>query len=359
MGLKLSCTLFIFFLLVLEFLAFAKGKNESHNLYSSNVLISGTIVVSQDGSGNFSNINQAVAAAPNNSDARNGYFLIYIKEGKYEEYVSIPESKTYLMMVGQGINRTIITGNRSHGDGWQTYESQTFVVAATGFVAVNITFQNTAGPKKMQAVALRNEANLSTFYRCSFEGYQDTLCVDSKKQFYRECDVYGTIDFIFGNAQVVLQNCNIYLRLPLDGQFNVIAAQGRTSPINDTAISIQNCNIRPADDLASRPIGSVKTYLGRPWQEYSKTIVMQSFLDSLIDPAGWSVWNDTGFALSTLYFAEYDNKGPGANTSSRVRWAGYHIINDIDAAKFTVANFLKGNDWLPQTGVSYIPGLIT
>lgn len=230
-------------------------------------------------------------------------------------------------------------------------------MVAPGFIAAEMTFRNTAGPSKFQAVAMRSGADQSTFYRCSFEGYQDTLYPHSMRQFYRECDIYGTIDFILGNAAVVLQNCNIYVRLPLNGQFNPITAQGRTDPNQNTGISIHNYTIKATDELSASG-GSVKTYLGRPWQQYSRTIVMQSYLDSLIDPAGWSIWSGD-FALDTLYYAEFDNKGPGATTSNRVTWQGYRVINATDAANFTVSNFLQGDDWLPRTRVSYLGGLFT
>lgn len=84
---------------------------------------------------------------------------------------------------------------------------------------------------------------------------------------------------------------------------------------------------------------------------------MQSFMDSLIDPAGWREWSGD-FALSTLYYAEYDNRGPGSSTSNRVTWPGYHVINANDAANFTVSNFLIGDDWISQTGVPFLSGLI-
>lgn len=229
-------------------------------------------------------------------------------------------------------------------------------MVAQGFVAVNITFRNTAGAAKHQAVALRSGADLSTFYLCSFEAYQDTLYTHSLRQFYRECDIYGTVDFIFGNAAVVFQNCNLYPRLPLSGQFNAITAQGRTDPNQNTGTSIHNCVIRAADDLAASN-GTTKTYLGRPWKEYSRTVYMQSNMGSLIDPSGWSIWSGD-FALSTLYYAEYNNTGPGSNTSNRVTWSGYHVIGASDAANFTVGNFLLGGDWLPQTGVPYTGGLL-
>ncbi|KAF3447228.1 hypothetical protein FNV43_RR12408 [Rhamnella rubrinervis] len=302
------------------------------------VVIKDIVVVSQEGWGNFTTINEAIAAAPNNSAASDGYFLIYVAAGEYQEYVSIESNKKYLFLLGDGLLSILQLLVKS--------------VVAEGFLAVDLTFRNTAGPSKMQAVALRSGADFSTFYRCSFEGYQDTLYTHSKRQFYRECDIYGTIDFILGNAAVVLQNCNIYLRLPIKGQFDPITAQGRTDPNQNTGTSIHNCTIKAAEDL-----GTTRTYLGRPWKEYSTVVYMQSFMDGLIESAGWSVWNGD-FALSTLYYAEYNNTGPGSNTSMRVTWPGYHVIGASDAANFTVSNFLLGDNWLPRTGVPYTGGLI-
>ncbi|XP_057438042.1 probable pectinesterase/pectinesterase inhibitor 20 [Lotus japonicus] len=323
---------------------------------NTSVTVSDIVVVSQDGSGNFTTINAAIAAAPNNTDSSGGYFLVYVTKGVYQEYVSIAKNKKYLMMVGDGINQTIITGNHNVVDNFTTFNSATFVVVAQGFVGVNITFRNTAGPSKHQAVAVRNGADLSTFYSCSFEGYQDTLYTHSLRQFYRECDIYGTIDFIFGDAVVVFQNCNLYPRLPMSGQSNPITAQGRTDPNQNTGISIHNATIKAAGDLAP-VVSTVKTYLGRPWQQYSRTVYLHSFMDNLIDPAGWHEWSGD-FALSTLYYAEYNNTGPGSNTTNRANWLGYHVINASDASNFTVSNFLGGDHWLPQSGVPYLSGLI-
>ncbi|KAF9610449.1 hypothetical protein IFM89_022413 [Coptis chinensis] len=215
------------------------------------VRVNESVVVNPDGTGDFVTISDAISAAPNNTNITNGYFVIFIAPGVYEEYVNVTQNKMNLMMIGAGINRTVITGKRSVGDGWTTFNSATFIVVGQGFVGVDITIRNTAGAIKGQAVALRNGADTSTFYRCSFEGYQDTLYTHSFRQFYRECDVYGTVDFIFGNAAVVLQNCNLYPRLPIQGQSNEVTAQGRTDPNQNTGTSIHNCSITASADLAS------------------------------------------------------------------------------------------------------------
>ncbi|CAA7044240.1 unnamed protein product [Microthlaspi erraticum] len=320
------------------------------------VQVSDIVTVIQNGTGNFTTINEAVAAAPNKTDGSKGYFLIYVTAGLYEEYVDIPKYKRYVMMVGDGINQTVITGNRSVGDGWTTFNSATFILSGPNFIGVEMTIRNTAGPTKGQAVALRSGGDFSVFYSCSFEAYQDTLYTHSLRQFYRECDVYGTVDFIFGNAAVVLQNCNLYPRQPRKGQANEVTAQGRTDPNQNTGTTIHGCTIRPADDLATSNY-TVKTYLGRPWKEYSRTVVMQTYIDRFLDPTGWNAWSGD-FALSTLYYAEYNNTGPGSNTTSRVTWPGYHVINASDASNFTVTNFLVGEGWIGQTGVPFVGGLI-
>ena len=229
-------------------------------------------------------------------------------------------------------------------------------VTGDGFIARDITFRNTAGPQNHQAVALRVGSDLSVFYQCSIEGYQDTLYVHSQRQFFKQCNIYGTVDFIFGNAAVVLQNCNIYARKPMTSQKNTVTAQGRTDPNQNTGIVIHNSQVLASSDL--KPVTkNFPTYLGRPWKQYSRTVVMQTFLDGLINPAGWLEW-DGNFALNTLYYAEYKNSGPGSSTSGRVKWRGYKVItNAAEASKFSVANFIGGQTWLPGTGVPFTAGL--
>ncbi|GFQ04115.1 pectinesterase [Phtheirospermum japonicum] len=311
------------------------------------------LVVSQDGSGNFTTINAAVSAAPNNSDAR---FVIYIKTGAYYEYIELERRKRNIMFLGDGIGKTLIKGNRSVVDGWTTFRSSTVAVVGNGFIAKGITFENYAGPSKHQAVALRSGADFSAFYQCSFVAYQDTLYVHSLRQFYRECDVYGTIDFIFGNAAVVFQNSNLYARRPNDNQRNIFTAQGREDPNQNTGISILNCKVAAAADLIP-VLSRFRTYLGRPWKQYSRTVFMFSKLEEVVDPKGWLEW-DGDFALATLYYGEYRNRGPGSNTSARVTWPGYRVINSsAEASQFAVADFIQGNEWLPATGIPFYPNL--
>ncbi|KAK2433292.1 pectinesterase [Trifolium repens] len=324
-------------------------------LLESSRVIKAHLVVAKDGSGHFKKVQDAINAAGRRKFKTR--FVIRVKRGVYRENIVVGKMNDNIMLVGDGIRITIITSNRNVQAGFTTYSSATAGIDGLHFIARDITFENTAGPRRGQAVALRSASDLSVFYRCAFKGYQDTLMVHAQRQFYRECYIYGTVDFIFGNAAVVFQNCIILVRRPLNGQANMITAQGRDDPFQNTGISIHNSQIRAAPDF--KPVvAKFNTFMGRPWQRYSRVVVMKSFIDNLVSPMGWSPWGGTNFAQSTLFYGEYKNFGPGSSTRNRVRWPGYHVLNSpAQASQFTVANLLAGATWLPSTGVPFTSGL--
>ncbi|XP_019430276.1 PREDICTED: pectinesterase-like [Lupinus angustifolius] len=311
------------------------------------------LVVAADGSGNFKTVSAAVAAAPEKSSKR---FVIRIKAGVYRENVEVPKKKTNIMFLGDGKTNTIITGSRNVKDGSTTFHSATVAIVGGQFLARDITFDNTAGPSKHQAVALRVGADLSAFYNCDILAYQDTLYVHSNRQFFVNSLIAGTVDFIFGNSAVVFQNCDIHARRPDSGQKNMVTAQGRVDPNQNTGIVIQKCRIGATSDL--EPVKkNFPTYLGRPWKEYSRTVIMETTISDVIDPAGWHEWNGN-FALNTLVYREYQNTGPGAVTTNRVAWKGFKVItNAAEAQAFTAGSFIAGSNWLPSTGFPFTLGL--
>lgn len=312
--------------------------------------------VAQDGSGTHGTIQAAVNALAAMGHNRPARAVIHVKSGVYHEKVEIGQKLHNVMLVGDGIDKTIVTGNRNVVQGSTTLNSATFDVSGDGFWARDMTFENSAGPEKHQAVALKVSSDLSVFYRCSFRAYQDTLYVHSNRQFYRDCYVYGTIDFIFGDATVVLQNCDIFVRKPMSHQSNFITAQGRDDPNKNTGISIQSCRVRPDSEFLTLK-ESFKTFLGRPWRKYSRTVFLKTDLDGLVHPRGWGEWSGE-FALSTLYYGEYLNTGYGASTQNRVNWPGFHVLRSAsEATPFTVNQFLQGERWIPATGVPFSSGI--
>lgn len=220
-------------------------------------------------------------------------------------------------------------------------------------MAIDLAFENTAGPKAGPAVALRSDSDLSVYYRCQISGYQDTLFACSLRQFYRECNISGTVDYIFGNAAAVFQRCNILSRLPPHGNADTITAHSRESDDQNSGYSFQFCNVTSAqEDLFA---AGVDAFLGRPWRKSSRVVFIQSHFDSLISPAGWLDWDGRG---ATSDYGEFQNYGPGSDLAGRVHWTGYHILKDpVEAVPFTVHGLIQGESWLPWAGVPYAPGL--
>ncbi|KAJ7980475.1 Pectinesterase [Quillaja saponaria] len=309
-------------------------------------------VVAQDGSGKYKTITAALAAYPKDLKGR---YIIYVKAGVYDEYITVDKKQINVFMYGDGPRKTIVTGRKNNVDGVSTYLSATFAAVGLGFIGKSMGFQNTAGPQKHQAVALRVQSDMAAFYNCRMDGYQDTLYTQAHRQFYRNCVISGTVDFIFGDAAALIQNSLIITRKPMDGQKNTITAQGRTDKRENTAIVIQNCRLVPEQLLFPLRF-QIQSYLGRPWKQFARTIIMESEIGDFIQPAGWLEWQGT-FALETLYYAEYANRGPGAATDKRVKWKGYKVITDRnEALQYTAGPLIQGNQWLSQTGARYFLG---
>ncbi|KAL5852355.1 hypothetical protein ACOSQ3_007473 [Xanthoceras sorbifolium] len=309
-------------------------------------------VVAKDGSGQFKTITDALNTVPK---MNNKTFVIYIKKGVYQETVMVTKNLTNVMFLGDGPTKTKITGQKNYVDGINTMNTATVSALGANFMAKDMGFENSAGAIKHQAVALRVQADKSVFYNCQMDGYQDTLYVHAHAQFYRNCTITGTIDFIFGDAAAIFQNCKIVVRKPLDNQNCIVTAQGRKYPRSATGIVLQNCTI--TGDATYWPVKNVnKAYLGRPWKQYSRTIIMQSQIDDIIPPEGWLPW-DGDFALNTCWYGEYGNRGPGAALTGRVTWKGIKKINALLANSFTIAQFIK-DDWINSTGVPYAAGMM-
>ncbi|XP_068638412.1 pectinesterase-like [Aristolochia californica] len=305
-------------------------------------------VVAKNGSGKYRTVQEAVNHAPKiNGSSRH---VIYIKSGRYKENVVVGPQKRNLTFTGDGKGKTILSSNQSGGK--LISSSGSLVVQGNGFLAIGITFENTAA-SDAPAVAMMCSSDRSAFFQCEFRGFQDTLYAKINRQFYKQCDIYGTIDFIFGDAAAVFQDCNIRVRKPRGNHTNVITAQGKSSRNTKTGTVLHHCNI-----IAAEYLGNVKTYLGRPWKQFSTTVVMQCSIDKLVDPSGWLEWFGHPEYKQTATYREFGNQGHGADTRRRVAWPGYKVIKArVEAEQYTVAAFIDGAQWLPLLGVPFTPGL--
>ncbi|OEL21139.1 putative pectinesterase/pectinesterase inhibitor 21, partial [Dichanthelium oligosanthes] len=257
------------------------------------------VTVAADGSGEFKTINEVLAKVPPKSATT---YVMYVKAGTYKQYVFMPRNLTNLVMVGNGATKTVITGSKSFMMNITTKDTATMQVIGNGFLMRGVGVENTAGAKNHQAVALRVQSEMSAFYECQFDGYQDTLYTHTSRQYYHDCVIIGTIDFIFSNAQVVLQNCLIQVRRCMDNQQNIVTTQGRKEKWLAGSTMIHNCTIAPHPEFESSA-RRLKTFLGWPWKEYSRTLYIQSEIGGFVDPQGWLPWLGD-FGLNTCYYAE-------------------------------------------------------
>ncbi|KAJ1385570.1 Pectinesterase, catalytic [Sesbania bispinosa] len=192
------------------------------------------------------------------------------------------------------------------------------------------------------------------------DGYQDTLYVHTMRQFYRDCTISGTIDFVFGNALSAFQNCTFVVRKPLKNQQCIVTAQGRKGRQQPSGIVIQGGSI-VSDPLFYEVRFENKAYLARPWKNYSRTVFMDTYIDDLIHPDGYLPWQgeEGPSGMNTCFYAEYHNTGPGSDKSKRVNWAGIWNLNSKAANSFSPSKFFHGDDWIEVIGIPYFPGVPT
>ncbi|WP_151089091.1 pectinesterase family protein [Hymenobacter baengnokdamensis] len=288
--------------------------------------------VAQDGSGDYRTIQEAVNAV---RDLSQVMVTIQLKPGIYREKLLIPSHKTHIRLVGESAVGTIITGADHTGDaaGHNTYSSQTVLVQANDFTAENITFENAAGPVG-QAVALHVDGDRAIFRHCRMLGNQDTLfpAVENSRQYYQDCYIEGTTDFIFGSATAVFDHCEIRSKR------NSYIAAAATTERQAYGFVFMDCRLT-ADTAAH------KVFLGRPWRPHSRTVYLRCELGAHILPGGWDNWRDPANE-QTAYYAEYQSTGPGANPGARVKWA--HQLTAKEAKTYSLSNIFNApSPWLP------------
>lgn len=285
------------------------------------------ITVALDGSGNFMTIQAAVDAARSFPDKR---VTIHVKNGIYREKVVVPSVNAKLSIIGEDAAKTIITWddyfgkiNRGRNSTFYTY---TLLVIADDFYAENLTIENSAGPVG-QALALFVKGDRCVFRNCLLLGNQDTLYTDglNSRQYFDGCYIEGTTDFIFGPATALFNNCTVHSKRD---SYITAASTPEGKPFGYV---FMNCKITAAPEAK-------KVYLGRPWRDYAKTVFIGCELGAHIVPEGWSNWSGTG-RDKTAYYAEYNNRGAGADISRRVPWS--HQLTKKEAKKYTIKNILS------------------
>jgi len=300
--------------------------------------VTADIIVAADGTGDFKAVQQAVDSIP---DDNAGPKTIYIKPGTYHEKIRITQS--FVHLIGDNPEKTILTfddfARKKGADGKElgTFGSFSVTVRAAGFEADNITFENPSAPRKVvaQTVALGVDSDRAVFRNCRFLANQDTLYANSGRQYYYKCLVRGDVDFIFGNAAAVFDQCGIQST----GK-GYLTAQSRTSDDQTTGYVLVNCKLTAVDGVVDSSV-----YLGRPWRPYARVVYLQCEMGAQIQPAGWLKWRPTDKDMKVFY-AEFGCTGPGAANDKRVDWSKQLSPAEVD--EFSKEKFLSGDDgWAP------------
>jgi pectinesterase len=289
----------------------------------------------------FATIQRAMDHAPQTGPG--GRLYVHIAPGTYSERVIITANRPRTTFLGDPSDpsRITISASQNAKSAGGTFFTETVDVEAPEFNADGVTFANTAGATG-QAVAIAVRSDKAIFKHCRFLGYQDTLFADFGRQYYTESYITGGVDFIFGNAAAVFDHVTIHEQIP-----GYLTAQSRTDPRQATGYVITDSIV------TSEPLEGKSFYLGRPWREYSKVIVMNTTLPAELSPQGWSPWSKNDTPAHTFY-AEYNNTGPGASTTDRVLWS--HQLSSQEARHFAAAEFLRGADhWDPAKAAANLP----
>lgn len=270
------------------------------------------IVVAQDGSGNFTSIQEAINSVRAEMAERK---TIFIKNGTYHEKLIVSSSAVNISLIGEDQFRTIITWNNHANDTLPgekkkmgTFKTHTLLVQANGFRAENLTIENNA-PQLGQAVSLHVEGDKAVFVNCRMLGNQDTIYIgkDNSRQYYLNCYVEGTTDFIFGAGVAYFEGCQIHSK-----KDSYITAPS-TPQDKNYGIIFNHCKLTADSSIT-------KVYLGRPWRPYGMTVYMNCEMGKHILATGWDNWRNPENE-KTARFIEINNSGIGADLAGRVAWS--------------------------------------
>lgn len=321
--LKYKCILWLLILII-----------NSQLLHAQNNLNTFDFVVSKDGSTPYSSLQEVLNQIPSGNLRP---YKIFIKKGVYQEVITIDASKSKITLVGENENNTFLQFDNHagitlpNGDTLNTWTCASVFVYGNDFQAQNISFSNQAGFNAGQAVALRVEGNRASFINCRMLGFQDVLFLSGNgvKQYFKDCYIEGTTDFIFGASTALFENCHIHSKK------NSHVTAAATNSIIPFGFVFKNCKLT-ADSIIN------KVSLGRPWTPTASVIYMNCWLGAHIIGEGWNNWKNPANESTVRYF-EYKSSGPGANPSKRVPWGKQ--LTDEQANILTTEKIL-GN-WRP------------
>jgi pectinesterase len=279
----------------------------------------------------------------------------------YKEKISI--NRNNVKLIGESRQNTIITfddyAKKLGEDGKQlgTFRSYTMYIKGEDFVVENISFINSAGSGRVvgQAIAVYVDADRAIFKNCHFYGHQDTLCTaplpsdcvgevpngGSKpkeliinRNYFLNCFIQGSVDFIFGGATAVFHKCEI-IAIDIEEKVKGFIAAACTNKNNPFGYVFLDCEIKSN-------LKEECCFLARPWRQYAKTVFLNCHIDSFIFKEGYSMWGDRDKETNCFY-ADFNTTGKGANDDFRVSFT--KKLTEEEAYQYTLENIFNFKDY--------------
>lgn len=292
------------------------------------------IVVDRNGTGDYRNIQEALDNV--RAFDPKGQVTIFIRNGAYKEKLVLHTHLNNVKLIGEDKFKTIINyDDHANIDKMGTFNTYTFLIRGNDIIIENLTIENSAA-QLGQAVACHIEGDRVIFRNCRFLGNQDTIYTGRAdcRQYFENCYIEGTTDFIFGPSTAWFEKCEIFCKK------NSYITAASTPENTKYGYIFNNCDLKLSE-------GVNEMYLGRPWRAFAMTLFMNCNLPEGIKPEGWHNWGKEDNEKTARYM-EYNNQGKGANTSNRVKWV--KILNQKAAAEYTLQNVMSGCDaWNPLT----------
>lgn len=290
------------------------------------------IIVDRNGRGDYRNIQDAIESIRAFDPA--GPVTIFIRDGIYKEKLILPTHLANVHIIGESRENTVITyDDHANIDKMGTFRTYTFLIRGNDITVENLTIENSA-LQLGQAVALHVEGDRIIFRNCRFLGNQDTIYTgrENCRQYFENCYIEGTTDFIFGPSTAWFEGCEIHCK-----KDSYITAASTPQNLAYGYI-FNNCNITMAEGISN-------VYLGRPWRAYAMTLFMNCTMPEGINTSGWDNWRNPENE-KTVRYMEYRNNGKGADAKQRVKWA--KMLSAKDAGQYTIKSVMKGCDgWKP------------
>ncbi len=322
-------------------------------------------VVAQDGSGNYTTVTAAIAAAPT---GRTTPWVIYIKNGTYTGHHDIPSNKPFIHLIGQSRDNVVISDSRLSGgpNAYHVSLGATMVVNSKDCYFENLTLENSVGYNNLtgpQALALYATTNHFATNNCWLRSYQDTYLTAystmSDRQYHKNTKIEGAVDYIYGGGDVFFDKCTLTNNRN-DGGY-IVAPSHATGTLWGYVFS--NCTI----DASPRIANTGSNYFGRPWHNGPKTVFINTTLKSKIKPAGWyykmgaipvifadyNTLDANGVPVDLsqrISYYEYDVKDANGNVTGTVSGTAKNFLTDAEAVAYTYENvILRSSDtWDPR-----------